>query len=314
MCERNIEDAVKRNHLVDSERRYLAGKSGSATLVGHSGQNGESEGNTRMSDGESFALSPVLLERLRAAKRVLALTGAGVSAESGIPTFRGTDGVGFWGRYDPHDLASRPGYERNPQRAWAWYAMRRAQLQSVAPNPAHYALASLGAYYPEFTLVTQNVDGLHERAGSRDVIELHGNLKRFKCLEEDAPVVYADPPDAPIVTEEMMERGEWPAVPPCPGCGGLLRPDVVWFGEMLPAVAFARAEAAAEACEICLVIGTSAEVYPAASLPETAHRRGALIVEVNPETTDLSRWADLSLRGPAGEILPRLVELIVQQA
>jgi NAD-dependent deacetylase len=254
-----------------------------------------------------------LLERLRAARRVMALTGAGVSAESGIPTFRGANG-GFWGRYDPHDLASRSGYEGNPQRAWAWYAMRRAEARSVEPNPAHYALARLGAYYPDFTLVTQNVDGLHERAGSRDVIELHGNLAQVKCLLEDTPVTWEDPLDALAVTEEMMDRGEWPEVPRCPQCNGLLRPDVVWFGELLPAIAFARAEIAAQDCQICFVVGTSAEVYPAAGLPETARKCGALIVEVNPEETSLSRWADLSLHGPAGVILPTLAEIITQKA
>jgi NAD-dependent deacetylase len=253
------------------------------------------------------------LERLRSARRVMALTGAGVSAESGIPTFRGADGAGFWGRYDPFDLASRAGYESNPQRAWAWYAMRRAQLRQVEPNPAHYALARLGAYYPDFTLVTQNVDGLHERAGSREVIELHGALADVKCLVEDIPIAWEEAPGAPGVTEETLERGEWPEVPRCPQCGGLLRPDVVWFGEALPAIAFARAEIAAQDSQVCFVVGTSAEVYPAASLPETARRRGALIVEVNPETTDLSRWADLSLRGPAGVILPALAEMITRQ-
>jgi NAD-dependent deacetylase len=258
-------------------------------------------------------IPPGTLERLRAARRVMALTGAGVSAESGVPTFRGADGTGFWGRYDPHDLASRAGYERNPRRGWAWYAMRRAQLRNVEPNPAHYALARLGTYFPDFALVTQNVDSLHERAGSHNVIELHGNLTHFKCLLENTPVAYEDPPDAPVVTEEMMERGEWPEVPLCPRCGGLLRPDVVWFGEMLPAIAFARAEDAAKACEVCFVVGTSAEVYPAASLPETARRRGALIVEVNPEATDLSHWVDLSLRGPAGVILPALAEMIARR-
>lgn len=258
-------------------------------------------------------IAPDILARLRTAWRVMALTGAGVSAESGVPTFRGADGAGFWGRYDPHELASRAGYEGNPQRGWAWYAMRRAQLRSVEPNPAHYALARLGAYYPEFALVTQNVDGLHERAGSHDVIELHGNLAHVKCLVEDTPIPYEEAPDTPVVTEEMMERGEWPEVPRCSQCGGLLRPDVVWFGEMLPAIAFARAEDAAKSCQVCFVVGTSAEVYPAASLPETARRRGALIVEVNPEATDLSRWADLSLRGPAGVILPALAEMITQK-
>jgi NAD-dependent protein deacetylase/lipoamidase len=255
-------------------------------------------------------IAPATLARLRAARRAMTLTGAGVSAESGIPTFRGADGAGFWGRYDPLELASRAGYERNPERCWAWYAMRRAQLRGVEPNPAHYALARLGAYYPDFTLVTQNVDGLHERAGSRGVIELHGNLAHVKCLVENRPVPYEDPPDAPVVTEETLERGEWPVVPRCPQCGGLLRPDVVWFGEMLPAIAFARAEDTAERCEVCFVVGTSAEVYPAASLPETAREHGALIVEVNPEETDLSRWADLSLRGPAGVVLPALAEKI----
>lgn len=252
-------------------------------------------------------VSDVLLQRMRAARRVMVLTGAGISAESGLATFRDPE-TGYWSRFNPDELASRDGFVRDPRRVWAWYALRRQKMRAAAPNPGHYALARLQDIYPEVAVVTQNIDGLHARAGSRDVIELHGNLAHFRCFEEDIPVEYDEPADTAPIRDD--DRDSWPEVPRCPRCGGRLRPDVVWFGESLPGEQWNRAEDSALACDLCLVVGTSAMVYPAAVLPTMARRSGALLVEVNPEPTELTRTAALSLRGPAGEMLPWLVERI----
>jgi len=237
-----------------------------------------------------------LVAALRAARRVAVLTGAGVSAESGVPTFRDAQ-TGLWAEFDPLELATPAAFARNPRRVWDWYAMRRDMVGRVAPNPAHVALADLEKRIPEFLLVTQNVDGLHQRAGSRRVVELHGNITRVRCSREGTPVFRwsDDDVDAP---------------PRCASCGAFLRPDVVWFEEMLPADALGAAEDAASRCDVLLVVGTSAEVYPAAALPILARRRGALVVEVNTETTPLSAQADYALRGPAGVVLPALVAAV----
>ena len=236
---------------------------------------------------------PIELEAaLRAARSVAALTGAGISAESGLATFRDAQ-TGLWARFDPRELATPAAFARNPKLVWDWYASRRERVAAAQPNAGHLALAALEQRVPEFVLVTQNVDGLHRRAGSRNVVELHGNIGRVKCSREDVVVENWD----------AME-GE---VPRCAGCGALLRPDVVWFDEMLPAGALAAAEAAARRCGLLLVIGTSAEVYPAASLPALAREHGAIIVEINPNATPLSADADFVLRGPAGTVLPALV-------
>lgn len=232
-----------------------------------------------------------LIERLSQASRVAVLTGAGISAESGIPTFRDAL-TGLWANYDPQALATPEGFALNPRLVWDWYAQRRASIAVVQPNPGHVALAALEQRFERFTLVTQNIDSLHQRAGSREVVELHGNITRVKCSLEQR------------VVSDFAE-GESP--PRCP-CGAYLRPDVVWFGEMLPADALARAEDAAEHCDVFLSIGTSAQVYPAAELPLRALSAGATVVEINPERTALTRHIQFALQGAAGKVLPLLLD------
>jgi NAD-dependent deacetylase len=234
-----------------------------------------------------------LLDALRRARQVVASTGAGVSAESGVPTFRDAQ-TGFWANFKPEDLATPEAFCRNPKFVWDWYAMRRRMLANVAPNPGHHTLVELARRIPRFTLITQNVDGLHQRAGSRDVIELHGNIARVKCFDCEAPA------------ETWDETGDGP--PHCPHCGGLLRPDVVWFGESLPISALEAAMAASADCDVFLTIGTAAAVYPAAALPYHALERGATVVEINPNPTDFTRHATHALRGPSGQVLPALVK------
>jgi NAD-dependent deacetylase len=233
-----------------------------------------------------------LLAALRAARRVAVLTGAGISAESGIPTFRDAQ-TGLWARFRPEELATPEAFRRNPKLVWDWYAWRRSLVAQAHPNAGHAALARLQDLVPRLKLITQNVDSLHQRAGSRDVIELHGNITRTKCFDED------------VVVTEWVEGDETP--PRCPRCGGWLRPDVVWFGEMLPADALARADAAARDCDVFLSIGTSAAVFPAAQLPLSAIDAGATVVEVNKDATPLSRLAAFSFRAAAGEALPALL-------
>lgn len=243
--------------------------------------------------GPSFTISDVLIECLRAAERVVVLTGAGVSAESGVPTFRDAL-TGLWARFDPLELATPSAFARNPKLVWDWYASRRAQVLQVAPNAGHVSLRRLEAQVPEFLLATQNVDGLHARAGSRNLVELHGNIARVRCSRED----------------RIVERWDEPAdaLPPrCPACGAFLRPDVVWFEEMLPAGVLERAEAAARECDVLIVAGTSGEVYPAAAIPAYAQASGARVVEVNPNSTPLSALAHDTLRGPSALVLPALV-------
>lgn len=223
------------------------------------------------------------------------LTGAGVSAESGIPTFRDAL-TGIWASFDPEELATPAAFARQPEVVWDWYAERRRAILAAGPNPGHLALASLQRRVAEFTLVTQNIDGLHAAAGSSAVIELHGNIRRVKCFEEGT--VY-----------EHWEEG--PVRPPaCPACGAWLRPDVVWFGELLPAAGLREAWAAAEGCDLFLSVGTSNLVEPAASLPWIAHRAGARVILVNPSAEGQRHGARiLHLPGPAGEVLPALMAL-----
>jgi NAD-dependent deacetylase len=240
-----------------------------------------------------FKFPDEVLDSLRTARRVAVLTGAGISAESGVPTFRDAQ-TGLWAKYKPEDLATPEAFRHNPRLVWEWYAWRRQRVGSVAPNPGHLALAEMERRVPEFTLVTQNVDGLHQRAGSRQVIELHGNISRTKCFHED------------VVVETWGSTEEVP--PRCPRCGGLLRPDVVWFGEMLPPGSFEQALAASQTCDLFFSIGTSALVFPAASLPYQARQRGAVVVEVNPDATVLTAEATYSFRGPSGKLLPALVQ------
>lgn len=233
-----------------------------------------------------------LITTLRDAERVVVLTGAGISAESGVPTFREAQ-TGLWTQYDPRELATPQAFARNPRLVWEWYEWRRSLIQKAKPNMAHYALVDLEQAIPTFLLVTQNIDGLHWLAGSRDIIEMHGNIARTKCFDEGHVVGW------------WPEGGELP--PLCPHCGGPLRPDVVWFGEGIPDQALRAAFDAATGCDVFLCIGTSAVVQPAAQLPLLAKRMGAPIIEVNPDQTSISVVADWSLRGKAGDVLPMLV-------
>jgi len=231
-------------------------------------------------------------ERLRAARRVLVLTGAGVSAESGVPTFRGPGGL--WRQYRPEDLATEEAFARDPSLVWEWYAWRRETIAPLRPNDAHRAIAVLEGRTPEFLLATQNVDGLHATAGSSRMVELHGTIWSLRCTG--------------CRREAEDRRVPLPELPPRCECGALLRPGVVWFGEALPQEALERAFEAARAAEVVLVVGTSSLVYPAAALPQVARAAGAFVIEVNPEATPLSETADVSLRGTAASVVPGLVE------
>ena len=233
-----------------------------------------------------------LIARMRTAQRVAVLTGAGVSQESGLRTFRDAQ-TGLWAQYKPEELASPEAFARDPKLIWDWYAWRREAVKAVRPNPGHYALVEIEKHIPEFTLITQNVDGLHRMAGSRNVLELHGNIQRVRCAE------------CYTFTEIWGDDSE--SVPRCKECGGLLRPDVVWFGESLPRDQLEAAVLAARECEVFFSIGTSGVVQPAASLAFAAHNRGAFVVEINAEPTPLTPKANYFLQGRSGEILPQIV-------
>ena len=238
----------------------------------------------------STDISPALRDHLRKGAPLVVLTGAGVSAESGLATFRGPEGM--WEGRNPMELASPDAFRADPLTVWRFYDWRRRQALKARPNPAHLALAAWERTRGEFTLITQNVDGLHERAGSRNVVRLHGSLWRLRCT--------ADQREFDDVREDLG-----PLPPKCE-CGGMLRPGVVWFGESLPVQAIERADRASRAAALVLVIGTSSLVYPAAALPQVARSTGAFVVEVNPEPTPLSPQVDERLAGPAGEIVPAL--------
>jgi NAD-dependent deacetylase len=230
---------------------------------------------------------------IAASPRVAALTGAGISAESGVPTFRGADGL--WKTYRAEALATPEAFAHDPALVWEWYDWRRGLIAPVEPTAGHAVLAAWERRFEGFTVITQNVDGLHARAGSRSVVELHGNIWKLRCTREG--------------TVEECRVTPLARIPPvCAGCGALLRPHVVWFGEALDPAVLRRAFAAAEACQAMLVIGTSAVVEPAASLPRAAAQAGAKIVELNIEPTPLTPLADVYLPGKAGEILPLLDE------
>jgi NAD-dependent deacetylase len=230
---------------------------------------------------------------VRAARRIAVLTGAGMSAESGVPTFRDAQ-TGLWSRFDPAQLASEEGFRADPPLVWRWYAGRRAAVARAEPNAGHLALAAAADRYRRFTVITQNVDGLHRRAGSRGVIEIHGSIARTICL---AACGFAE--DDPA----RLPAGEPPR---CPRCGHWLRPGVVWFGEMLDPRRQAAAEEAASDCDVMLVVGTSGLVYPAADLPAAARRAGADVVVINPAESELDRLARLVVRSTAAAALPRL--------
>lgn len=241
------------------------------------------------------AIPDELVQRLRAAQRVVVLTGAGISAESGVPTFREAQ-TGLWAQYDPLQLATPEAFERDPKLVWDWYAWRRELVGQARPNPGHYALVEMAKRVPQLTLITQNVDGLHQAAGSMGAIELHGNIGRVKCVREGTAV-----PLPATITETP---------PRCPQCGSYLRPDVVWFGENLPSLALQQAFAAARASEVFFSIGTSALVQPAASLPLEALEHRALVVEINPQATPLTRFVQIALAGAAGVVLPALLATV----
>jgi NAD-dependent deacetylase len=227
---------------------------------------------------------------VRAAKAVVVLTGAGVSAESGIPTFRSNGG--FWRTRRFEDLATPQGFARDPKLVWEWYEERRRSIAAARPNAGHEALAALERRLARFTLITQNVDGLHERAGSKNIVKLHGDIWVLRCT---------------VCGRERTDREPIAELPPHCACGGMQRPGVVWFGETLPEGAMERAAEAVGHADVVIVAGTSARVYPAAGLIPMAMDRGATVIEVNPEATDFSGEVTFALRGPSAELLPQLL-------
>lgn len=240
-------------------------------------------------------ISQRLKELWRPQTKVCVLTGAGVSAESGVPTFR--DKGGLWQKFRPEELASMEAFLRNPDLVWDWYQHRRQVVREVQPNPGHFAIAEMEKFFTSFTLVTQNVDGLHARAGSKAILEVHGNIMRSFCVRCKV-----------FAAEEFLMGLAETGRALCPACHeGLLRPDVVWFGEMLLQDIFAQAEEAARSCELFLSVGTSGAVYPAAGLPLVARESGAFVVEVNPEPTEISRYMNEVLNGPSAVVLPELI-------
>ncbi|MDR3613653.1 MAG: NAD-dependent deacylase [Candidatus Obscuribacterales bacterium] len=233
---------------------------------------------------------------MRSASNMAVLTGAGVSKESGIPTFRDAQ-TGLWAKYDPQQLASPEGFKNNPELVWQWYDMRRQNLANVQPNAAHIAISALESEFSEFAVLTQNVDGLHQRAGSKHVVELHGNITTFYCFDRLHP--------ASEIPTGLKQ-------PPVCHCGSLIRPAVVWFGEALDRSVWRSASQTAIGCEVMLVVGTSALVQPAASLPFDAKQKGAKIIEINPEQTPLTRRADLFIQAPAAIAFPLLMQYFRQ--
>ncbi len=249
-----------------------------------------------MNDKPSYLLNNELLARLRGARHVMVLTGAGMSAESGIPTFRDAQ-TGIWEKYRPEELATPEAFAANPGRVWRWYEERRSAVRAASPHAGHQALVMLANLVPGFSLVTQNVDGLHQLAGSGNVTELHGNILRSKCHISGRQ----------ISGEWLADSSQIP--PPSPYVNrGYARPDVVWFGEVLPKEALEAAMEAAALCDFCLSVGTTSLVQPAASLPLMALEHGAAVVEVNPRETPLSMHAGQCLRGPASVALPEIVQ------
>jgi NAD-dependent deacetylase len=241
-----------------------------------------------------------LIDALRSARHVVVFTGAGVSAESGVPTFRDAQ-VGLWERFDPMELATPEAFAKDPSLVWGWYESRRSMVGRARPNAAHRAIAELSRKVPRLTLVTQNVDDLHERAGMSEVLHLHGRLMAARCVACSAPF------DFPETEQEVSEGRERIEPPRCALCESHVRPGVVWFGEALPVREWSLATRVARDCDLFLCVGTSALVYPAASLLPLAAAAGALTVQVNPNRTEMDGQVSFSLRGPAGVILPQLL-------
>ncbi|MCL4303957.1 MAG: NAD-dependent deacylase [Anaerolineae bacterium] len=246
-----------------------------------------------MNEEQRFVMPQELIDTLRTARHVVVLTGAGISAESGLPTFRDRL-TGLWAQYKPEELSTPQAFRHNPGLVWEWHAELRRAMAEAVPNAGHLALAQMEQKIPQFTLLTQNIDGLHQRAGSRNVIELHGNIARTKCADED------------VIVEAWEETGEIP--PRCPHCRGLLRPDVVWFGEMLPKEALALANTAAKECDVFFSIGTSGVVEPAASLAYRAMEKGATVVIINLDVQTNLSSKYYKIHAAAGIILPILLQ------
>lgn len=230
-------------------------------------------------------------KRLASARSVAVLTGAGVSAESGVPTFRGPEGL--WRNFRPEDLATPQAFKRDPKLVWEWYDWRRCLIAPLKPNPGHHAISEMEKRFSEFLLITQNVDGIHRMAGNSKLVELHGNIWQTRCVEEGT---VRENREAPLST-----------IPPKCECGALLRPHIVWFGESLDEDDFGRAVEAAQSCEVMIVAGTSSVVQPAASLAGKAKDNGAFVIEINPDETPITDFVDVSLRGKSGDILPLLL-------
>ena len=240
-------------------------------------------------------LDQKLITKIRSATKITVLTGAGISAESGIPTFREAQ-TGMWARFDPMELATPEAFRINPQLVWEWYTWRRELIRRATPNEAHYAITTIENLVDDFTLITQNIDNLHTHAGTKNVIELHGNIFRVKCSKEFIPFdTWEDRPNA---------------VPICPNCDAYLRPDVIWFNEALPAEGLQNAWVASENTEVFITIGTSAMVQPAATLPIVARQHGAILIEINPTQTPISHYMNMSLQMKASKALPMLIEEI----
>ncbi len=239
-----------------------------------------------------------IAEIVQNCQKVVVLTGAGISAESGVPTFRGKEGL--WGKFKPEELATMDAFMSNPEIVWEWYNWRRELMEKVKPNLGHTAITELENLSDYFTLITQNVDGLHKLAKTKNILELHGNISRNKCSDCNIiidEIIVIDPSD----------------IPTCKKCDGKIRPDVVWFGEMLDENIIKQAFSVSEKADIFFSIGTSAVVYPAASLPVTAKQNGAILVEINMEETSLTPLADYFILGKSGEILPKIVKLIKEK-
>lgn len=245
-------------------------------------------------DMSDMQISPRLKRLLQTSTRVTVLTGAGVSQESGVPTFRDKDGL--WQKFKPEELASMSAFLKNPELVWEWYEHRRKVIREVKPNAGHEALAKMQKYFKKFTLITQNVDGLHTRAGNTDILEVHGNIMRSYCVDcgEFAPKGFLEK-----IRSALESR--------CAKCEGRLRPDVVWFGEMLPQDIWTKSVEASEQCDLFFTIGTSAAVYPAAGLPLHAKQHGAYVVEINPQQTEITPDMDEHLRGTSAGILAEIL-------
>ncbi|MAF82686.1 MAG: NAD-dependent deacylase [Gammaproteobacteria bacterium] len=248
------------------------------------------------SDREIDVFPPALIDALVDSRHIVVMTGSGTSAESGIPTFRDAQ-TGLWAKYRPEDLATPEAFARNPQLVSDWYEWRRQLVSKTDPNPGHTAIAALTKLVKQLTLITQNVDGLHQRAGNDDVIEFHGNIMLSRCTDGH--------PATGI-------QGDTESPPRCEQCGAMIRPAVVWFGESIPAAVLQRALAAVETCDVFFAIGTSAQVQPAAGLALLAKQNGATLIEINPAETPLTDDCDYILKGPSGAILPKLVSALKQ--